>query len=81
MLSRYHKYMKENYLWTGIIRLTIESYWDLCVGILLSWREPRINKPSDVFDLILTIIVTLVVFAAPIALYLLLRKYANELDS
>jgi hypothetical protein len=34
---RYKRMMEKTYYWSGIIRLTIESYWDLCIGILFSW--------------------------------------------
>jgi hypothetical protein len=34
---RYKRMMEKTYYWSGIIRLTIESYWDLCLGILFSW--------------------------------------------
>ena len=60
--------------------MLLESYSDMCVGILLSWREPRFENVSDVFDLVFTFIVTLIVIGGPILSYLLLLKYANELD-
>ncbi len=34
---RYHTMMKKKYFWSGIIRLIIESYWDLCLAIMFSW--------------------------------------------
>jgi len=34
---RYKKMMRTIYYWRGIIRLIIQSYWDLCLGILFSW--------------------------------------------
>jgi hypothetical protein len=73
--------MRTIYYWRGIIRLIIQSYWDLCLGIFFSWQEPRFNNPSDIFDFILTLFFTLVVVAGPLTFYLLLRKYAQELDN
>ena len=60
--------------------MVLESYSDMCVGILISWRQPRFENISDVFDFVLTFIVTLIVIGGPILSYLLLLKYANELD-
>ena len=34
---RYKRMMEKIYFWRGIIRLMMESYWDLCLGIFLSW--------------------------------------------
>jgi hypothetical protein len=34
---RYKQMMRKTYYWRGIIRLIIQSYWDLCVGIMFSW--------------------------------------------
>ena len=34
---RYKRMMIKTYYWRGIIRLIIQSYWDLCVGIMFSW--------------------------------------------
>ena len=34
---RYKRMMRTVYYWRGIIRLMMESYWDLCLGILFSW--------------------------------------------
>jgi len=34
---RFARMMRKNYYWNGIIRLFVQSYWDLCVGIMLSW--------------------------------------------
>ena len=72
--------MRDKYYWRGIIRLVLESYSDMCVGILISWRQPRFENVSDVFDFVLTFIVTLIVIGGLILSYLLLLKYANELD-
>ena len=58
----------------------LESYWDLCLGICLSWTEPRFENVSDIFDFLLTCFFTLVVIAGPIIVHSLIRKYANELD-
>ena len=60
--------------------MLLESYSDMSIGIMLSWKEFHFENASDVFDLVLTILVTLVVIGGPIASYLLLLKYANELD-
>ena len=60
--------------------MLLESYSDMSIGIMLSWKEFRFENASDVFDLVLTILVTLVVIEGPIVSYLLLLKYANELD-
>ncbi len=60
--------------------MLLESYFEMCVGILISWRQPRFENVSDVFDLVFTFIVTLIVIGGPILSYLLLVKYANELD-
>ncbi len=79
LVGRFHSMLKDKYCWRGIIRMLLESYCDMCVGIMLSWREPRINTPSDIFDLVLTCVVTLLVIGGPISQYFLLRKYANEL--
>ena len=72
--------MKANYYWRGIFRLILESYWDLCLGISLSWTEPRFDNASDIFDFLLTCFFTLVLIAVPIIGHLLIRKYADELD-
>ncbi len=79
-LGRFHSMMRDKYYWRGIISMLLESYCDMSVGIMLSWREPRTLTPSDAFDLGLTCFVTLIVIAGPIYQYFLLRKYANELD-
>ncbi len=60
--------------------MLLESYSDMSIGIMLSWRESRFENASDVFDSVLTFLVTLTVIGGPIASYLLLLKYANELD-
>ncbi len=78
---RYKKMMRTTYYWRGIIRLIIQSYWDLCLGIFFSWKEPRFDNPSDIFDFILTLFFTFVVVAGPLTFYLLLRKHAQELDN
>ena len=80
LVRRFHNMMKTKYYWRGIIRFLLESYSDMSIGIMLSWREPRTLTPSDAFDLGLTCVVTLIVIGGPICLYFLLRKYANELD-
>ena len=72
--------MKVKYYWNGIIRLILESYWDLCVGILLSFKEPRYDKLSDIFDFCLTVFFALFVIAGPIASFFTLQKNANQLD-
>ena len=80
LITRYHRLMRKSYYWRGILRLLYESYFDLCLGIMFSWEEPRFEKPSDIFDFALTLFFTLVVIAAPLSGYFLLRKYANQLD-
>ena len=60
--------------------MVIESYFDLCLGVMFSWQQPHFDTPSDIFDFILTFFFTLVVIAAPFAGYKLLSKYAQELD-
>ncbi len=79
-VGRFHSMMRDKYYWRGIIRMLLESYCDMSVGIMLSWREPRTLTSSDAFDLGLTCVVTLIVIGGPISQYFLLRKYANELD-
>jgi hypothetical protein len=76
---RYHKMMKARYYWRGSIRLIIESFFDLCVGILLSFSEPSFDNPSDIFDFTLTCLFSLIVIAAPITSLLLHYKYSKEL--
>jgi hypothetical protein len=74
LVKRYHKMMKVRYYWRGIIRLILESYFDLCVGIMLSFKEPRFEKPSDIFDFTQTVFFAVVVFAGPISTFLLFHK-------
>ena len=33
LAKRYHRMMRRNYYWRGIIRLFLESYFDLCIAI------------------------------------------------
>lgn len=80
VLSRIHKKMKASYYWRGIIRLMLEALFDLCTGIMLSINDPRFKTGSDIFDFVLTCFFALVVIAAPLSAYLLLRKYDSELD-
>ncbi len=80
VLSRVHKKMKANYYWSGIIRLILEGFSDLCTGIMLSINDPHFDTGSDIFDLALTCFFALVVIAGPISAYLLLRKYDTQLD-
>ncbi len=79
-VGRFHNMMRNKYYWRGIISMLLESYCDMSVGIMLSWREPRTLTHSDAFDLGLTCFVTLIVIGGPIYQIFLLRKYANELD-
>jgi hypothetical protein len=72
--------MREKLYWTGTIRLLIESYCDMSIGVMLSWREPNTLTLSDAFDLVLTCFVSLIVVLGPISAYFLLRKNANDLD-
>ena len=72
--------MKANYYWTGIIRLIIESFFDLSTGVMLSVNDPRFDSASDIFDFVLTCLFALVVITAPLFSYLLLRKYDSQLD-
>jgi hypothetical protein len=72
--------MKANYYWTGIIRLIIESFFEICTGIMLSINDPRFDSGSDIFDFVLTCLLALVVITAPLLSYLLLRKYDSKLD-
>jgi len=34
---RYARMMKKTYFWNGIIVLFVQSYFDICVGVMLSW--------------------------------------------
>jgi len=34
---RFAKMMKKTYYWNGIITLLVQSYYDICVGVILSW--------------------------------------------
>jgi hypothetical protein len=79
LVRRFHNMMKSTYYWRGITRFLIESYSDMSIGIMLSWRETRFNNASDVFDSVLTFFVTLIVIGGPISSYLLLLKYKSEL--
>ena len=79
MVRRFHNMMKTKYYWRGIIRFLLESYSDMSIGIMLSWRVTRFDNASDVFDSVLTFLVTLIVIGGPISSYLLLLKYKNEL--
>lgn len=38
LVMRYHSMMQKNYYWRGIIRMILESYFDLCLGIMFSWQ-------------------------------------------
>ena len=79
-VGRFHSMMRDKYYWRGIISMLLESFCDMSVGIMLSWRELRTLTPSDAFDLGLTCVATLIVIGGPIYVYFFLRKYANELD-
>ena len=59
--------------------MIIESFFDLCVGILISFSEPSFDKPSDILDFTLTCLFSVIVIAAPIASLLLYCKYSKEL--
>jgi len=72
--------MQANYYWQGIIRLIIEAFFDLCTGIMLSINDARFNTGSDIFDFVLTCFFALVVIAARVFTYFLLRKYDQRLD-
>jgi hypothetical protein len=37
-LRRFQSMMRDKYYWRGIISLLLESYCDMSVGIMLSWR-------------------------------------------
>ena len=80
VLGRIHKKMQANYYWQGIIRLIIEAFFDLCTGIMLSINDARFNTGSDIFDFVLTCFFALVVIAAPVFTFFLLRKYDQRLD-
>jgi uncharacterized membrane protein HdeD (DUF308 family) len=75
VLSRVNKKIKASYYWRGIIRLLLEAFFDLCTGIMLSINDLRFDTGSDIFDFVLTCLFALVVIAAPVSTYLLLRKY------
>jgi hypothetical protein len=47
---------------------------------MLSFREPRFDKPSDIYDFAVTVFFAFVVIAGPIALFKLMQKHGNELD-
>jgi hypothetical protein len=80
LVYRFHNMMKTRYFWRGGIRLFIESYFELCVAIMLSFRAPRFDKPSDIYDFAVTVFFAFVVIAGPIALFKLMKKHGNELD-
>jgi len=80
LLDRFHKMMRDKLYWTGTIRLLMESYCDMSIGVMLSWREPNTLTLSDAFDFVLTCFVSLIVVWGPITAYFLLRKNANNLD-
>ncbi len=65
--GRFHSMMRHKYYWSGIIRMLLESYCDMSVGIMLSWRDPRSVTQSDIFDIVLTCVITLIVIGGPIS--------------
>jgi hypothetical protein len=71
---------REIICWNEIIRLTLESYFDLCFEIMNSWTEPRFDKPSDIFDFVLTLFFSFVVIGGPIISFFLICNYSNGLD-
>ena len=80
LVRRFHNMMKTTYYWRGIIRFLLESYSDMSIGIMLSWRVSLFENASDVFDFVFTFFVTLIVIGGPILCCLLLLRYASELD-
>lgn len=80
VISRFHEMTRKKLHWNGIIRLFLESYLDLCLGIMHSWTEPHFDTPSDIFDFVLTLVSSVFVIGGPIFSYLLVRKNRNGLD-
>jgi hypothetical protein len=74
LLNRLQEKIKVSYIWNGICRFIIESYIDMSVGTLLSFKNLIFTTGSDIFDIFFACLCTIILFGFPIAVYLLLRK-------
>jgi hypothetical protein len=77
VLNRIQNKIKDTFFWRGIIRMGLESYLDMCIGIYCSFKMLSFETGSDIFDIVLTCLCTLIVVGLPIAIILVLRKHSK----
>ena len=77
VLNRIQNKIKDTFFWRGIIRMGLESYLDMCIGIYCSFEMVSYSTGSDIFDIVLTCLCTLIVFVLPIAVIIVLRKHSK----
>ena len=66
--------------WNFCIRLVIEGCLDLAIGILLSFQDRILKLPSDIFDFVLSLVFSPIIFGLPVASYYYLTRNATLLQ-
>ena len=77
VLNRIQIKINDTYFLRGIIRIGLESYLDMCIGIYFSFKQLSYVTGSDMFDIAFTCICTLIVVGLPIAVIVILRKHSD----
>ena len=74
LMNRLQQKLKDKLIWRGIIRLLLESYLNMCIGIPVSLQALCYATDSDIFDIVLTCICTLFALGFPIAVAVILSR-------
>ncbi len=80
VFDRIQNKIKESYFWSGIIRIGLESYLDMSIGIYLSFYQISYVTGSDKFDIAFTCICALIVVGLPVAIIAIFCKNSDLED-
>lgn len=78
-LKKVKKWLKKQMVYSFLIRFCIQSYFDFCVGCLLSITEPKYVIWGDTLDMILTYLGIIFILGFPIFVYFFLDYNENIL--